>query len=114
MRLLNGGCSVAPSGAEGCDWWSKLPRQTDPSSAFFVTQYTLAPQAPLVIVSPEDAIIVTADDAVLLDETQVPHGNINASKGTVLLVPKGKRTTLRNVGDKGLLVVEIVIHKSSQ
>jgi hypothetical protein len=62
----------------------------------------------LVVDSPQDVIIVASDEGLLLDETNLPNGHINTFKGTALLIP-GKKTVLRNVGDKGLLLVEIVI-----
>jgi hypothetical protein len=102
--LPSGGCSVSPSGLEACSWLG--PR----NPRILVNHYALAAQAPLVIEASDDAIIVAADEGKLLDETRNPHERIDVFKGSSLLVPKGKRTVLRNVGDKGLLVVEIFIH----
>ena len=112
VRLSSDGCSVAPSGIESCYAVGYVLQPPDTSSFISVTQYVLAPHAPLILDLAQDTIIVVADEGALLDETQVPR-HLNVPKGASFFVPKGKKTSLRNAGAKELTVVEIVIRKPS-
>jgi hypothetical protein len=72
----SGSCSVAPSGAEGCSWWSGLPlraRSASRRSPLFVTLYRLAPGAPLRAPVPGyDNVIVGKTSGTLLNESKTP------------------------------------------
>jgi hypothetical protein len=110
VRLPGGGCSVDRSGLMTCSW---LGPSRDAGPVFRVNQYGLAPQAPLTVEFPNDTILLALDEGILLDETQSPEERISVFRGTGLLVPKGKKVVLRNIGEKSLALVEIVLHQSS-
>ena|SRR5438045_3716920 len=113
VRLPGGGCSVSSSGLYACSWLSSPLRPNDAGRRFRLNDYALSPQAPLTIEHPDDTIIVAMDEGILLDETQSPQERINVFKGSGLFVPKGTKTVLRNVGEKSLVLIEIILHQSS-
>ena len=109
----SGSCSVAPSGAEGCSWWSGLPARAGSEirkSPLFVTQYRLAPGAPLREPVPGyDNLIVGKTSGILLNESKTPAVRVQVFNGSVVLIPKGETYLLRNIGEDyvDLLVIEI-------
>lgn len=109
----SGSCSVAPSGAEGCSWWSGLPVRAGSEtrkSPLFVTQYRLAPGAPLRAPVPGyDNLIVGKTSGTLLNESRTPPVRVAVFNGSVVLMPKEQAYLLRNIGEDyvDLLVIEI-------
>src|ERR1700757_4023855 len=92
VRLPSGGCSVSRSGMYACSRLGRPPIPGDTGPALFrLTQYVLAPDAPLTVEHPDDAIIVALDEGTLVDEAN-PESHINVFKGSSLLVTKGKKT----------------------
>lgn len=111
-----GSCSVAASGAEGCNWMSGVSLRKgiadkhDSRSTLFVTRFILAPGARLdskTIVGPE-VLIVGRNNGEVVDEKRSPFRHINVYDGSVMLMSKKEPYLLRNVGKEEveLLVIE--------
>lgn len=77
-----------------------------------MTRYYLAAQAPLIVTADDDVVLVVVDEGILLDEGHTPQRRMSVQQGTSVLIPKGERSLLRNVWDKKLEVVVVLIPKS--
>ena len=122
MPVSDGGCGVSPTGAMSCDWLSAVPDRARVASqeeynallkksqtGVFVTRFSMAPGAPLTLpMANYDALVVGLSDGPLVNETAKPPSSLKVSKGSVMLVPKNERITLRNNSghDLELVVIE--------
>ena len=110
LPTSNGTCTVAPSGQEGCGWWSGV-KANDSRSALFVTRYILAPGAPLDSQSIVGGVVVIVgkSNGELINEKKSPPSHINVYDGSVMLMPKEEPYFLRNIGKAkvALLLIEV-------
>lgn len=104
----NGGCSVSPTGVEGCNWMSHLPTE---QSGLFVTTYTLAPGAPLAGPFDQDSILVAMSEGSLLSELKSPKAQLQVVSGEVFMMPRGEAFRVRNVGTDRLTLLLIQVRE---